>query len=617
MNCKRLLITDREPPYNFALHYPEDKMKDTKREIPIFYACDEGFIKYAIVSLKSIIENASKSFKYSVTFLHSGISKEWMTEVFALENDEFKITFEDVSGYLESIKNKLPIRDYYTKTTYFRFFISEMFPGYDKAIYIDADTVVNGDISELFLTDIGDSYLGAAQDRVLLETDLFGEYAEKVVGVDRHNFFNAGMLLINCKKFREIKVLSKFIEYLSIYTFVVAQDEDYLNVICRDHVYWLDQRWNTLVYGEIPYPIEEAKIIHYIMTNKPWHYSECRFSSYFWEYAKKTRVYNQIKKELDSYTEEEKARDRASAERLITLAKSEIEREDNFLSIMKKRIDAERLRVIEDYEALEREGRFDLDVEQDPEATPLNDESFEYIRGGFIKGLKRRLAYALATSFVKKLMREGKFIIKDIIGLENLKELHTGAILTCNHFHPNDSFAIEYAFRKAKIKSKKLYRVIREGNFTSFSGFYGFLMRNCDTLPLSSSNRIMRKFIKATCDLLSAGELVLFYPEQSLWWNYRKPKPLKEGAFYFATRCNAPVLPCFITMQNAPHTDEFGYPVQEYTIHIGKPIYPDENASAKENIKYLMEENAKVWKQIYEDFYHIPLSYTAIQAQTT
>ncbi len=581
--------------------------------IPIFYACDESFIKYAIVSLKSLIENASKEYTYNICFLHTGIGKEWMDEVFSLAEPNFNISFEDVSGYLSSIQDKFPVRDYYSKTTYYRFFISEMFPGYEKAIYIDADTIVKGDISRLYYTDIGECYLGACHEIVMLKTAVFGEYVERVVGVDRRLYFNAGVLLINCKKFREVKVLSKFIEYLSIYNFVVTQDEDYLNLICRDHVFWLDSRWNTEIYDELPHPIDESYIIHYIMTSKPWHYEDCRYGEYFWRYAVKTKMYEDIKVSLLAYTDEERERDRLSSERLAETARREIEREDNFLAVMRARQDSERVRVIDSYLALEREGRFDEDVEDDPPSVPLDDERFDYLKSGVIKGLKRRLAYSLATSFVKKLVKQKKLIIKDIIGLENLKNLHTGAILTCNHFNPFDSFAIELAYRASKQTKRRFWRVIREGNYTSFGGFYGFLMRNCYTLPLSSSNRVMRKFIKASCDLLRGGDLVLFYPEKSLWWNYRKPKPLKEGAYYFATRCNVPVLPCFITMQDSPYTGDDGFPIQEYTIHISEPIYPKAELTRDENIKHLMEENARVWKDIYESFYHIPLEYTSAE----
>ena len=134
-----------------------------------------------------------------------------------------------------------------------------------------------------------------------------------------------------------------------------------------------------------------------------------------------------------------------------------------------------------------------------------------------------------------------------------------------------------------KIEEKRLYKVIREGNYTNFSGLYGFFFRNCDTLPLSSNKRTMVKFMKAVDTLLNKGDFILIYPEQSMWWNYRKPKPLKNGAFKIAARNNVPVIPIFITMQDSEIIGEDGYPVQEYIINIKEPIYPNKELSEKEN----------------------------------
>ena len=78
---------------------------------------------------------------------------------------------------------------------------------------------------------------------------------------------------------------------------------------------------------------------------------------------------------------------------------------------------------------------------------------------------------------------------------------------------------------------RKLYKVIREGNYTNFPGFFGFIFKYCNTLPLSSVKETMKKFLKACEELLSRGDYILIYPEQSMWWNYRKPKPLKPARF--------------------------------------------------------------------------------------
>lgn len=580
-------------------------------EIPIFYACDDAFVKYTIVSLYSIIENASRNYRYLVHILHTEISEEMKQKVYELANDNFEIIFVDVTDYLRSISDKLPLRDYYSKTTYYRLFIAEMYPEITKAIYIDSDTVVQGDISKLYMINIQDAYVGACHEQVMIQVEEYGDYVEKVVGVSRYNFFNAGLLLINCEQFRLHFVLDKFVDYLHYYNFVVTQDEDYLNLICKDHVYWLDQRWNTEVFGEIPYPIEQANLIHFIMTSKPWHYEDCPFSDIFWKYAKPTSVYEEILDVLKNYPEESKEKDKHVEENLIQLALKEINREDNFLNRWNRDKRAkDRVEVLHKIEQYELEGRFDEDVEIDPPGRMLMPDEIEYIQKSVTDKLKTKIAFRIAHRFVNNLIKEKKFIIKEMIGLENFKEMNSGAVITCNHFNAFDSFAIQLAYEAGGQPNRSFWRVIREGNYTSFPGFYGFLMRHCNTLPLSSNRDTMKKFISATNQLIQDGNYVLFYPEQSMWWNYRKPKPLKTGAFMFAAKNDAPVLPCFITMKDSDVMGEDGFYVQEYTIHIAKPIYPNPDLKGKKQIEYMMHKNEEIWKEIYEREYHIALSYT-------
>ena len=584
-----------------------------KIKIPIFYACDDAFIKYTIVSLSSMIENASKSFDYDVHVLSTTATEAMKEKVLNLQNENFTVTFDDVSSYLESIQEKLPIRDYYSKTTYYRLFIADMFPALNKAIYIDSDTVVTGDISELYMTDIGDDLVGACHEQAMVQIDEYGTYVEKNIGIDRNKFFNAGLLLINCELFRRENVLCKFMDLLGIYNFVVTQDEDYLNVICKDRVHFLDQRWNTEVIGEIPYPPEEFKVIHYIMVSKPWHYDDCRYGDIFWRYAEKTEVYEEIKAVLNGYTDEQKARDKASAYKLLHTAIEETYKEDTFRKCIKKLMcSRDRREILEKIEQYEKEGKFDIDVEDDPPSRTIMPGEVDYTQKKLKTRLASKFAFARARNYLNKIIDDKSLIVKEIRGIENIQNLTCGAIITCNHFNAMDSFAIQLVYENSnqKKQGRKFFRIIREGNYTSFPGFFGFLMRNCNTLPLSSNPRTMREFSAATDELLKNGNLVLIYPEQSMWWNYRKPKPLKEGGFYFAAKNNVPVLPCFITMQDTDRLGDDGYPVQEYTIHVSKPIYPDANKSIRQNTKDMMDANYNEWKRIYEETYGIPLKYT-------
>lgn len=582
------------------------------QKIPIFYACDDKFVNYAVVSIRSLIMNANKEYQYKIHILNTGFLAESKAKLEALAEENVEICFEDVTKRMEEIQDRLPLRDYYSMTTYYRIFMADMFPHYKKAIYIDSDTVVLGDISEMYSYDLDDNLVGAVTDQVIVQEHVFSEYTRKALGIRPEKYFNAGVLLMNCEMLRREKVLERFVELVNLYTFVVAQDQDYLNIICKDKVLWMHPKWNAEALEKVVCKEEEMAIIHYNLVSKPWHYPKCRFHEYFWHYASFTNVYEEILKEADEYTDEQRKMDAYSGERLMELAVAEITNVNNFYNLQKiEELSEERKEILQKIAQYEREGRFDEDVEKDPPAPVLMPEDIDYLHKGLGDKLKTKSAYNAAHWFVGLLLMKKQMIIKDIIGLENFKNLDSGAIITCNHFNPFDSFAVEIAFEAAKQhKKRKMYRVIREGNYTGFPGFYGFLMRNCNTLPLSSNLKTMKKFMEAVDELLSQGHFILVYPEQSMWWNYRKPKPLKTGAYKFAAKNNVPVLPCFITMRDSDVMGNDGFYVQEYTIHIEAPIYPDEKLSKNENVENMRKENYEVWKNIYEDTYQMKLAYT-------
>ena len=587
-----------------------------KAEIPIFFACDEGFVKYTMVSMKSIMENADRSRKYHIYILHMGITEATQAKVLAMADEEFAIDFVDVTDKMRSIADKLPIRDYYSNTTYFRLFIPDMFPQYRKALYIDSDTIVVGNIAELYDHKLGKLYAGVCPDRVVAQTDILGDYVEKVLGVKRTRYFNAGVMLMNCSQFRENHLLDEFLEMLHVYLFVVAQDQDYLNLICKNQVLYMEPKWNAQVFGELACPEEEVGLFHFNMAAKPWHYEDCRLAEYFWKYAKMTVDYDAIKEGLANYTDEQRRNDSVSGEKLIRLAVSEINREDNYLRKMEKAGKSEsKLALLAHIEELEREGRFSEDAEENPPAPVLMPEDINYLPRSIKSKTQTKYAFKVARWFANMLIKKKQLIIKEYKGIENLEKVADGAVITCNHFNAFDSFAIQLAFEQGKLKKKKMYRVIREGNYTGFPGFYGVLMRHCNTLPLSSNFKTMEKFIAAVDRVLEKNQFVLVYPEQGMWWNYRKPRPLQKGAFTFAARNNKPVLPVFITMEDSDVLDDDGFYVQEYTVHFCEPIYPDPNKKRAQNACEMRDKNYEAWKSVYEQTYGEKLTYSCDEEQ--
>lgn len=305
-----------------------------KNIIPIFYAIDKNYLPYLAVSLSSLKDNIKSNYIYKVYILHSNVSKEEQEVILSYNSLNFHVSFINISDRLHEINSDIKLRDYYTNTTYYRIFIADLFLEYDKAIYLDSDTIVLNDIADLYNYDIDNYLVGAINDQVVNTSPVFSKYSLEVLGIDSNEYFNAGVLLINLKEFRNINFYKIFCSLLKIYKFHVAQDQDYLNVICKNRVKLLPISWNIM--PTCNNNIKEPNLIHYNLTAKPWHYENIPYAEYFWKYAKDNYYYELIKNSLDNYNEIDRQNDINTEKNLIKLAKNEINKSNNFYHIINK-----------------------------------------------------------------------------------------------------------------------------------------------------------------------------------------------------------------------------------------------------------------------------------------
>lgn len=272
----------------------------------------------------------------------------------------------------------------------------------------------------------------------------------------------------------------------------------------------------------------------------------------------------------------------------------------------------ERLKILAKIDEFEKAERWDEDVEDDPESIELLPDDIDYLNEKFSSKIKNKIANFVGTRFFEKMIKNGTLKIKEVRGIENFLAVSEGAIITCNHFNVADNYIVWHSIKphmKKGLKHKDLYKVIREGNYTASPPPFRMILRHCNTLPLSSNKETMRKFMRAVDTLLKRGEKILVYPEQGMWWNYRKPRPLKNGAFRFAVNAKKPVIPMFVTMEDSDKVGNDGFFIQNHTLHIMPAIYPDPNLSKPENINQMRDKNYELWVKTYEEFYKTPLTY--------
>jgi len=298
--------------------------KENVKEIPIFFAVDDAYCPFLAVALQSLISNASSEHMYLIKILQTDISSENKKKIGKFERENVDIEFVDLNYYIQKIKDKLHTRDYYSKTTYFRLFLPNLFPQYDKVLYLDSDIVILDDIAQLYNIDMGDNLVAAAPDDVIQFNKVFQVYVEKVVGVaDYRRYFNAGVLLMNLHELRRFKFLEKFLYSLDRIKFTVAQDQDYLNRLCKGRVKLLDRVWDRMPIADPKIKTEDVKLIHYNLAFKPWHFEDILYKEFFWMYAQETEYFDIIQDIRENFTEEDRIRGEQSHARLIRLAKKE------------------------------------------------------------------------------------------------------------------------------------------------------------------------------------------------------------------------------------------------------------------------------------------------------
>ncbi len=297
-------------------------MQSAKPMIPIFFAVDDNYAPYLAVSMRSLIDNASPDYQYNIYILIDKLNEFNTTVLCNMATDNVSVETINVTKKLDALGDMLHLRDYYTKTTYYRFFIPALFPQYERGLYLDCDIVVKGDISQLYNVPLGDNILAAAPEEVMLMVDVFGTYVEAVLEVPRNEYFSAGILVMNLEKMRRVALEEQFVDLLGRRTFRVTQDQDYLNVLCRGDFLMLDSGWNKTACYDAPVDTP-VNIIHYKINWKPWHYRGVRFEDDFWYYAEMTPYADMLYAMRDSYSAAQSANDQLQYENLVAQALSD------------------------------------------------------------------------------------------------------------------------------------------------------------------------------------------------------------------------------------------------------------------------------------------------------
>lgn len=214
----------------------------------------------------------------------------------------------------------LPAEPPYSPAIFLRLGLAEVLADLDRVIYLDADTVVCRDISELYDTAMDGRPLAAVPDYNLFHFELhnpipirdrFGAsllYLKEELGIEYRsadNYFNSGVMLLDLAAWRRLRLAEACRAFIRGRR-LQWPDQDALNVVVGSDYVALDARWNTMAAAleNMTAPMTPAQaalrerwsadpwIVHYTGTRKPWLFSPrpVPHGDRFWRVAAKSRA---------------------------------------------------------------------------------------------------------------------------------------------------------------------------------------------------------------------------------------------------------------------------------------------------------------------------------------
>jgi lipopolysaccharide biosynthesis glycosyltransferase len=272
-----------------------------KTEIPIVFITDNNFVLPTCAAITSLMLNKNRKTKYRVYIIVTSETSRENREKLTANRTE-NVLVETVTCSTDHIKSCLGY-EHVSNLCLLKFDIADLFPRYDKILYLDGDIIVTKDLTELYNIPLENCYAAATSDMAIVK--FYDYFKDLNIG----NYFNAGVMLLNAKLIRENKI--KMLLYAERknpnYRYV---DQDIWNVICKNKIVWLPVKYNNMFgnygnwnitindinrYYNANYKsekslIHDSYIIHLCGPAKPWKDAAAFFGREWMRYFKKSAL---------------------------------------------------------------------------------------------------------------------------------------------------------------------------------------------------------------------------------------------------------------------------------------------------------------------------------------
>ena len=284
-----------------------DKFTGNKTIIAVSYATDNKYIYPTIVAMTSLVYYAGPNTFYNIYILHTGDFKEQSKKFLNTVQEKYP---DKCSIFYFNMENKykgLSLNFRINTPAYYRLSLPELLPDVDRIIWLDGDTIVFDDLTELIKIDMKGNIIMGFLDSVPDAIKNFGFKTPTVVC--------SGVLLMDLDGIRKYGYSKKIEEFISKNrNNLKQQDQTIINVVFQDRIapippkygIWAwsekavakkhnDKQWPHLKYNETELfeAIDHPAIVHFIWP-KPFWRKPTRFDKEWWDFARLTGYYDDI-----------------------------------------------------------------------------------------------------------------------------------------------------------------------------------------------------------------------------------------------------------------------------------------------------------------------------------
>jgi len=260
--------------------------------IQVCFSSDDNYAQHLAVAMSSVLHHREGTDKLAFSILDGGIAEDNKKKLLELaQRGGATLRFLPVG---EQAFRKAPVQtvkggvSHISKAAYYRLLLAELLPDAEKVIYLDCDLVCRSSLSELYIVDMGEDWIRGV-------VDIDEERHAERLGLER--YVCSGVLLFNLRAWRKYGVQQQCMDFIRDHANrIVLHDQDVLNVVCQEHLSYLDKTWDAQAcetkQGRVSgfnRLAKTANIIHFIGGRKPWQ-AGCRhpYRKEYFRYLKLT-----------------------------------------------------------------------------------------------------------------------------------------------------------------------------------------------------------------------------------------------------------------------------------------------------------------------------------------